>query len=150
LLGERLTFVLSSAKTNSMLVFKKTSKKHFLSFLIFSSLLYIIYTLLYQQLGLFVFNRNLTEYYTIALILGTTIISNSIGMILGTINATMNDGIYTMKRSLYGCIILIFGVWFGFKYYGIFGVAIASAVTLFFTNVIFWFFSKKIRNILFF
>jgi O-antigen/teichoic acid export membrane protein len=149
LIGERLTFVFGSAKSKSLQNFKNTSIKYLFYFLIFSIFLYLLFVYSFSKISIIFFNRNLDNYRLISLILGTTIISNSIGMILGLINSTLNDGIYTMKRTFFGCLFLLILVKIGFNYFGIMGVASASAISLFFTNILFWFFSSKIRRIIF-
>ncbi|MGA6119750.1 hypothetical protein [Sphingobacterium anhuiense] len=150
LLSERAGFTMSMAKSRSLKEFSLISKKSLYSFLFLSIILYIVFCILINPLAIFVFKRNIHEFYLIAVILGTSIISNSIGMVFGQINSISNGGMYTMKRTLIGCIILFIGVRVGFHFYGIIGVALASAFSLFFTNVIFWFFSKKIKRVVFF
>ena len=149
LLSERLAYVMSIAKSESLVQFSKISIKALYLFAFLSFVLYCIFSFLFIPISQFVFKRDLSEFLIVALILGTTIISNSVGMIFGQINSTLNGGMFTMKRSLIGCILLFIGVNLGFKLYGIIGVAIASASTLFITNIIFWFFSTKIRRVVF-
>lgn len=149
LLSERLAYVMSIAKSQSLAQFNKISVKYLYIFAFLSLVLYLIFSFLFLPISQFVFNRDLSEFLIIALILGTTIISNSLGMIFGQINSTLNGGMFTMRRSLIGCMLLFIGVNIGFKLYGIIGVAIASASTLLITNIIFWFFSKKIRRVIF-
>jgi hypothetical protein len=149
LLGERLSFVMSIAKSQSMHQFRKESLKFLYLFAISSAILYLVFSFLFIPISTIVFKRDLSKLLSIGLILGTTIFSNSVGMIFGQINSILNGGMYTMKRSFAGCICLFLGVSIGFKLYGITGVAIASASSLFLTNVLFWFFSKKVRLVLF-
>lgn len=149
LLSERLAYVMSIAKSESLAQFSKISVKSLYLFGFLSFALYCIFSVLFIPISKFVFKRDLSEFLIVALILGTTIISNSTGMIFGQINSTLNGGMFTMKRSLIGCILLFIGVNLGFKLYGLTGVAIASASTLFITNVMFWFLSTKIRRVIF-
>ena len=148
LLSERLAYVLSIAKSESLLQFSKISVKALYVFAILSILSYLIFTISFLKISHFFFKRDLNNLFIVALILGFSIISNSIGMIFGQINSTLNGGVFTMKRSFMGCFILLLFVNIGFKYFGLIGVAVASSSSLFLTNVIFWFFSKKVRRII--
>ena len=150
LISEKLAFTMSIAKSESISEFSKISLLALKRSLLLSFLLYLMFLFLFIPLSQFVFNRNLNDFFIVALILGTSIISNSIGMIFGQINSIMNGGAFTMKRSLMGCLLLCIGVSLGFTLNGIRGVAIASALALFVTNIVFWFFSKKVRRIIFF
>lgn len=150
LLSERLTYVMSIAKSKSLKQFSKVSVKFLYLFLGLSFLLYLVFCYLFMPISFFVFKRDLSSFHVVALILGTTIVSNAVGMIFGQINSTLNGGVFTMKRSLVGCLILFIGVNIGFKMFGIVGVAIASATSLFFTNILFWLFSSKVKRIIFY
>jgi len=150
LISEKIAYSLSIARSESLPKFNDLSIKYLFRFLFLSCMLYCLYLLTFVQISQFVFKRNLTDYFLVAVILGTSIISNSIGMIFGQLNSIINGGAFTMKRSLIGCLLLFIGVSFGFQIYGVLGVAIASSVTLFFTNVILWFFSSKVRRIIFY
>jgi O-antigen/teichoic acid export membrane protein len=149
LLSERLTYIMSIARSKSLDDFSKISVKTLFGFLFLSLILYCIFLLLFVPICQFVFKRDLSEFIFIGLILGTTIISNSVGMIFGQINSILNGGMFTMRRSLVGCILLFVGVSVGFKFFGILGVATASASCLFLTNIVFWFFSTKVRRVIF-
>lgn len=149
LLSERLTYIMSIARSKSLNDFSKISVKTLFGFVFLSFILYSIFSLLFVPICQFVFKRDLKEFMVIGLILGTTIVSNSIGMIFGQINSILNGGTFTMRRSLVGCILLFIGVNIGFKFFGIMGVAIASASSLFITNIVFWFFSSKVRRVIF-
>jgi hypothetical protein len=148
LLSERLTYVMSIARSKSLNDFSKISVKMLFIFVLLSLILYFIFSFLFLPISQFVFKRDLNEFKVVALILGTTIVSNSVGMIFGQINSILNGGMFTMLRSLVGCILLYIGVSIGFKLFGILGVAIASASSLFITNIVFWFFSSKIRRVI--
>jgi hypothetical protein len=150
LISDKLAFVMSIAKSESIGKFSDVSKKSLKRFLVLSIFLFLLFVILFNPISQIVFNRNLKNFFTVAVILGTSIISNSIGMIFGQINSIMNGGVFTMKRSLFGCIILVLSVNLGFYLFGLTGVAIASASSLFVTNVIFWFFSKKVKRIIFY
>ncbi|WP_142603291.1 MATE family efflux transporter [Solitalea koreensis] len=150
LLGERLAFTITMAKTQSKAIFKEKSVKSLLTFTLLSLVLYIIFAGIFTHVSSIFFKRNLDDLFIVGLILGFSIVSNSIGMVLGQINTTINDGVYTMKRSFIGCICMFIGVNIGFKLYGIIGVAIAASFTLFLTNILFWFFSERIREVLFY
>lgn len=149
LLGERLAYIMSFERSKSLNDFSKISIKTLFFFVFLSLILYCIFSLLFIPISQFVFNRDLKEFKVVAFILGTTIVSNSVGMIFGQMNSIMNGGMFTMLRSLVGCIILFIGVSVGFELFGIIGVAVASAASLFITNILFWFFSPKIRSVIF-
>ncbi|WP_454879147.1 hypothetical protein [Sphingobacterium detergens] len=149
LFSERIGFTLSLAKSKSLKDFHQASRKALWLFFAGGVILYVIFCFLVGPLAAFVFKRNIDNFSLISIILGTSIISNSVGMVFGQINSIMNGGLYTMKRTLIGCILLFFSVRIGFGQYGVPGVAMASAVSLFFTNICFWFFSNKIKRAIF-
>jgi hypothetical protein len=150
LLSERLAYVMSIEKSKSLMDFSRLSVKTIFMFIFLSFILYFSFLISFIPISQFFFKRDLTEFLILAIILGTSIISNSLGMVFGQINSILNGGLFTMQRSLFGCILLLVGVSVGFNFFGIIGVSFASALTLFITNILFWFLSPKLRRVIFY
>jgi hypothetical protein len=148
LLSERIFYVMSVAKGKSLKDFMEISVKWIYVFALLSLILYFLFLILFIPIGQFVFDKDLREYMLVGLVLGSTIFSNSVGMVFGQINSILNGGNFTLRRTIFGSVMLFFGVSVGFKTLGILGVAIAAASSLLLTNIVFWFFSSKIRRII--
>jgi hypothetical protein len=148
LLGERIGFTLNNAKVHSFENFKLESQKVLFVFLCSGVLLFIFYFFTFEKIAFFIFNRNIKNLFLPGLILGISIVINSIGMILGQVNVILNGGYFTMLRTGIGSVIMVVLISIGYKTYGVFGVTVASLISLILTNILFWFLSSKIRKVL--
>lgn len=148
LFAERILFQLNDA-ASSKEGFRGKAINCILSLAGIGTVFYLSYAVSFNLIGEFLFKRDLTNLKIEGLLLGTTIIINSVGMAFGQINTFMNGGFFTMRRSIIGFLVMVVLIFFGSKVLGILGIAIATVLSLLCTNVLFWFFSKKIRMVLF-
>ncbi|WP_343304444.1 hypothetical protein AAHN97_22935 [Chitinophaga niabensis] len=145
LFAEKILFQLHDAASLSKQEFRRKARKCLIIIGSLGMLLYLIYIFSFELIGEILFKRDLSNLKIEGIILGITIVVNSVGMAFGQINTYLNGGFFTMRRSLIGFITMVLLIFAGNHFWGILGIAIAAAVSLLLTNVIFWFFSRKVR-----